>query len=202
MSKEFVVQVAGLDHIPYAEKICALIEDAAKQRGTGIAKREPEYIRGKIKDGKAVIALCGDDLAGFCYIETWSHGKYVANSGLIVSPTYRKSGLARRIKKKAFELSREKYPEAKLFGITTSLAVMKINSDLGYKPVTFSELTTDEEFWKGCQSCPNYDILTRTQRKMCLCTGMLADPNEKQAPQSTEEANPSSATGTTSTMAS
>ena len=189
MTKEFVVQVAGLDHIAYAEKICALIEDAAQQRGTGIAKREPAYIRGKIRDGKAVIALCGEDLAGFCYIETWSHGKYVANSGLIVSPKYRKSGLARRIKKQAFELSREKYPEAKLFGITTSLAVMKINSDLGYKPVTFSELTTDEEFWKGCQSCPNYDILTRTQRKMCLCTGMLADPDEQHVPASTDEAD-------------
>ena len=176
MNKEFDVLVAGQEHMPYAEKICTLIENAAKQRGTGIAKRKPEYIRQKIMDGKAVIALCGDDLAGFCYIETWSHGKYVANSGLIVSPDYRKSGLARRIKAKAFELSREKYPDAKLFGITTSLAVMKINSDLGYKPVTFSELTTDEEFWKGCKSCPNYDILTRTKRKMCLCTGMLADP--------------------------
>lgn len=186
MTKKFVVQVAGLEHLSYAEVICAVIEHAAQQRGTGIAKREPEYIRGKIKDGKAVIALCEGDLAGFCYIETWSHGKYVANSGLIVSPKYRKSGLARRIKECAFELSREKYPDAKLFGITTSLAVMKINSDLGYKPVTFSELTTDEEFWKGCQSCPNYDILTRTQRKMCLCTGMLADPNAEEEKQKAE----------------
>ena len=187
MNREFVVQVAGHDHMSYADEICALIEVAARQRGTGIAKREPEYIRGKINDGKAVIALCNGDLAGFCYIETWSHGKYVANSGLIVSPKYRKSGLARRIKERAFELSREKYPEAKLFGITTSLAVMKINSDLGYKPVTFSELTTDEEFWKGCRSCPNYDILTRTQRKMCLCTGMLADPNNEKQREKTEE---------------
>ena len=187
MNKEFDVLVAVEEHVSYAEQICALIENAAKQRGTGIAKRKPEYIRQKISDGKAVIALCGKDLAGFCYIETWSHGKYVANSGLIVSPTYRKSGLARRIKARAFELSRKKYPEAKLFGITTSLAVMKINSDLGYKPVTFSELTTDEEFWKGCQSCPNYDILTRTQRKMCLCTGMLADPNDQTLKDSSAE---------------
>ena len=201
MSKEFVVQVAKQEHIAYAEEICALIEDAAKQRGTGIAKREPEYIRGKIRDGKAVIALCEQDLAGFCYIETWSHGKYVANSGLIVSSKYRKSGLARRIKKRAFELSREKYPEAKLFGITTSLAVMKINSDLGYKPVTFSELTTDEEFWKGCQSCPNYDILTRTQRKMCLCTGMLADPNVEKVQQRTENEDTSQEEGKTRTLA-
>lgn len=192
MTKEFVVQVAGEEHLSYAEDICTLIEHAARQRGTGIAKREPEYIRGKIREGKAVIALFEGDLAGFCYIETWSHGKYVANSGLIVSPKYRKSGLARRIKERAFELSREKYPEAKLFGITTSLAVMKINSDLGYKPVTFSELTTDEEFWKGCKSCPNYDILTRTQRKMCLCTGMLADPNKEKSSEEEAKREPGS----------
>lgn len=177
MSPEINVQVATTEHLPYAEAVCAIIEDAAQKRGTGIAKRDPEYIRLKMRDGKAVIALCGEDLAGFCYIETWSHNKYVANSGLIVAPNYRKLGLARKIKETAFKLSRKKYPEAKLFGITTSLAVMKINSDLGYRPVTFSELTTDEEFWNGCQSCPNFDILTRTNRKMCLCTGMLCDPN-------------------------
>ncbi len=180
MSPEFTVQVATKKHLVYAEAVCALIEEAAKKRGTGIAKRDPEYIRSKIRDGKAVIALADEALAGFCYIETWSHHKYVANSGLIVSPSYRKAGLARKIKETAFELSREKYPDAKLFGITTSLAVMKINSDLGYKPVTFSELTTDEEFWNGCQSCPNFDILTRTNKKMCLCTGMLCDPNAEE----------------------
>jgi Acetyltransferase (GNAT) family len=172
----FSIQVAGPEHAPLAEAICTLIEDAAKKRGTGIAKRDPEYIRKKMHDGKAVIALHEDALAGFCYIETWGHGKYVANSGLIVAQEYRNHGLARRIKEHAFALSREKYPNAKLFGITTSLAVMKINSDLGYRPVTFSELTTDEEFWNGCRSCPNFDILTRTERKMCLCTGMLYDP--------------------------
>ena len=181
MSSEFTIQVATSEHLSYAEAVCTLIEAAAKKRGTGIAKRDPEYIRQKMRDGKAVIALHGSSLAGFCYIETWSHNKYVANSGLIVSPDFRKAGLARKIKETAFNLSREKYPQAKMFGITTSLAVMKINSDLGYRPVTFSELTTDEEFWKGCQSCPNYDILTRTERKMCLCTGMLCDPNAEQA---------------------
>lgn len=181
MSPEFNVQIATSEHLSYAEAVCKVIENAAKKRGTGIAKRDPEYIREKMRDGKAVIALHtseeqGTQLAGFCYIETWGHNKYVANSGLVVSPAFRKAGLARKIKETAFELSRKKYPEAKLFGITTSLAVMKINSDLGYKPVTFSELTTDEEFWNGCQSCPNFDILTRTNKKMCLCTGMLCDP--------------------------
>lgn len=177
--EEITIQIAGPQHYGFAEAICRLIEEAAKARGTGIAKRRPEYVRSKMEEGKAVIALAGDRLAGFCYIETWSHGKYVANSGLIVAPDFRKMGLAKRIKRHIFDLSRVRYPDAKIFGITTSLAVMKINSELGYKPVTFSELTTDEVFWQGCQSCPNYDVLSRTNRTMCLCTGMLFDPNEE-----------------------
>jgi len=180
---EFVVLVASDDHTRYAEEICSTIEMAAQARGTGIAKRQPEYIMMKMREGKSVIALhidaeTGEErFAGFCYIETWSNKQYVANSGLIVVPEFRRAGLAKKIKQRAFELSREKYPEAKLFGITTSHAVMKMNTDLGYYPVPFSELTTDDDFWKGCQSCPNYDILKRTERRMCLCTGMLFDPN-------------------------
>jgi len=169
--------VATEAHYRHADRICSLIARAAAARGTGIAKRQPAYIRGKMAEGKAVIALSlQQEVAGFCYIETWDHGKYAANSGLIVAPQFRRMGLARRIKRQAFELSRERYPNAKLFGITTSLPVMKINSELGYKPVTFSELTSDNIFWQGCQSCPNYDVLTRMKRKMCLCTGMLYDP--------------------------
>ncbi|MBO6792919.1 MAG: GNAT family N-acetyltransferase [Balneolaceae bacterium] len=170
------IQYANTTHIAYAEAVCSLIEQAAKQRGTGIAKRDPEYIKTKMNNGNAVIALDGDTLAGFCYIEIWESKKYVANSGLIVHPDFRGQGLAKKIKAAAFELSKEKYPNSKLFGITTSLPVMKINSDLGYRPVTFSELTQDETFWKGCESCPNYDILQRNERKNCLCTGMLYDP--------------------------
>lgn len=173
------IVIATTDHFRFAHEICQLIKTAAAQRGTGIAERAPKYIRTKMEEGKAVIALGpNDQVAGFCYIETWDHGKYAVNSGLIISPAFRRQGLARRIKRQAFELSRTLYPEAKLFGITTSLAVMKINSELGYKPVTFSELTDDDEFWQGCQSCPNYDVLTRMKRKMCLCTGMLYDPKE------------------------
>ncbi|MGB3587706.1 MAG: GNAT family N-acetyltransferase [Tunicatimonas sp.] len=177
----FTVTVATAAHELYAEAISQLIQQAAIERGTGIAKRPPEYIKRKMQEGKAIIALQENQVAGFCYIETWGHQQFIANSGLIVHPDYRKHGLAKKIKQAAFKLSREKYPKAKLFGITTSLAVMKINSDLGYRPVTFSELTTDEEFWKGCQSCPNYDILTRNDRKNCLCTGMLYDPKEKES---------------------
>lgn len=179
-TSEITVQVAGPEHTHLAETICKEMEESAKARGTGIAKRNPDYIRNKMNEGKAVIALTADgQFAGFCYIETWGHGKYVSNSGLIVVPTIRKSGLATRIKEKAFELTRTKYPDAKLFGLTTSAAVMKINSDLGYRPVTFSELTDDESFWKGCSSCVNYEILMSKERKMCFCTGMLYDPEEK-----------------------
>ncbi|WP_335977411.1 GNAT family N-acetyltransferase [Gaetbulibacter jejuensis] len=170
------IVIANKSHSVYAEIICETIAEAAKVRGTGIAKRKPEYIITKMENGNAVIALDGEKFAGFCYIEQWSHGKFVANSGLIVHPDFRNIGLAKQIKKKIFEHSRTKFPNAKVFSITTGLAVMKMNSELGYKPVTFSELTDDQTFWNGCQTCKNYDVLQRTEQKMCLCTGMLYDP--------------------------
>lgn len=173
------IVIANKSHAKFAEIICTTIEESAKIRGTGIARRTPEYVITKMENGNAIIALDGEKFAGFCYIETWSHEKYVANSGLIVHPDYRNQGLAKDIKKAVFDYSRKKYPNAKIFGITTGLAVMKINYELGYQPVTFSELTDDDAFWKGCQTCKNYDILTRTERKMCLCTGMLYDPEKK-----------------------
>lgn len=177
---DFKIIVANLDHIRYAEQICDEMLESAKSRGTGIAKRSSEYVANKMLEGKAVIAFHNDGTwAGFCYIETWSHESFVANSGLIVNPIYRKAGLAKAIKTRIFALSREKYPESKIFGLTTGLAVMKINSELGYDPVTYSELTQDENFWKGCQSCVNYDILISKQRQNCMCTAMLYDPEEK-----------------------
>lgn len=173
------ILVTDKSHIKFADQICLLIEESASKRGTGIAKRNPEYIRTKIVEHKAIIALINDDVAGFCYIEKWQHNRYVANSGLIVADKYRGLGLAKEIKKRAFNLSRKLYPEAKIFGLTTSLAVMKINSSLGYNPVTFSELTNDDLFWKGCESCVNYDILMRTNKNHCLCTAMLFDSKKK-----------------------
>ncbi len=170
------VLVAGEEHLVFVDEINDTIEKASLERGTGIARRSHEYIASKISEGKAIIAIDGDKFAGFCYIETWNDAKYVANSGLIVHWDFRGHGLARSIKLKAFELSRSKFPTAKLFGLTTGLAVMKINSELGYRPVTFSELTDDEQFWKGCQSCVNYDILLRMNKTKCLCTGMIYDP--------------------------
>lgn len=167
--------------LSYVDTILSTIEEAAKKRGTGIARRSPEYVIEKIQQGKAIIAIEEDDdtFAGFCYIESWEGKKFVANSGLIVAPQFQGRGIAKRIKATAFELSRTKYPNSKLFGLTTGLAIMKINSDLGYRPVPFSELTDDESFWKGCKTCVNYDILERTDRRHCLCTGMLFDPNRK-----------------------
>jgi GNAT superfamily N-acetyltransferase len=173
---EIKVLVAGEEHLRYVDEINDTIDKASKERGTGIARRTYDYIASKMLEGKAIIALDGERFAGFCYIESWGDSKYVANSGLIVHWDYRTHGLATRIKHKAFELSRKKYPDAKLFGLTTSLAVMKINSQLGYRPVTFSELTDDEQFWKACKGCVNYDILQRMNKAKCCCTGMLYDP--------------------------
>ncbi|MEZ4892567.1 MAG: GNAT family N-acetyltransferase [Saprospiraceae bacterium] len=113
---------------------------------------------------------------GFCYIETWSHGEFVANSGLIVDPDFRGLGVATAIKRRIFDLSRNLYPQAKIFGLTTGRAVMKINSELGYEPATYSELTQDPAFWAGCQSCVNFSILQSKDYKNCICTAMLYDP--------------------------
>ncbi len=171
-----IVQVATPDDKIFADEICELIELSAQQRGTGIARRTPEYICQKIDEDKAIIAVAGDELVGFCYIEAWSEKQYVANSGLIVKHSYRSTGIAKKIKKKAFEHSRKLFPKAKLFGLTTSLPVMKINSELGYIPVTYGELTKDELFWNGCKSCVNYEILMSKHKSNCMCTAMLHDP--------------------------
>ena len=173
------IVIADKSHSIYAEIICQTIAESAAVRGTGIARRTPEYIMTKMENGNAVIALDGEKFVGFCYIERWGHGKFVANSGLIVHPDYRGLGIAKQIKHKVFEHSKTKFPDAKIFSITTGMAVMKMNTELGYKPVHFSELTDDPTFWDGCQTCKNYDVLTRTDRKMCLCTGMLYDPKAK-----------------------
>ena len=181
-----VVRIAIPDDIRYANTITDEMASSAQARGTGIAKRSPEYIIQKIVEGKAVIALTSDlRWVGFCYIEAWGHEKFVANSGLVVAPEFRKTGIAKKIKQHIFSLSRKMYPDAKIFGLTTGLAVMKINSDLGYEPVTYSELTDDENFWAGCKSCVNYDILMSKERKNCMCTAMLYDPKDHYTPEET-----------------
>jgi len=187
-NNNIIIRVANSNDTKYATTITDEMENSAKARGTGIAKRSPDYIEKKINEGKAVIAVTeGGTWVGFCYIEAWGHDQFVANSGLIVAPAFRKSGVAKQIKKRIFDLSKEKYPHSKIFGLTTGLAVMKINSELGYEPVTYSELTDDEEFWAGCKSCVNYDILMSKERKNCMCTAMLYDPADHREPEETKE---------------
>ena len=189
MEPNIIVRIADSGDTVYAETITDEMASSAKARGTGIAKRSPEYVSQKIQEGKAVIAVTATgEWVGFCYIEAWQHGQFVANSGLIVAPAYRKTGIAKKIKHTIFQLSRDKYPNSKLFGLTTGLAVMKINSELGYEPVTYSELTDDEEFWAGCKSCVNYEILLSKDRKNCMCTAMLYDPADHYTTQETSSA--------------
>ena len=184
-----IVRVAIPSDVIYASTITDEMASSAQARGTGIAKRSPEYVSQKMTEGKAVIAVTKEGKwVGFCYIEAWGHEKFVANSGLIVAPEFRKSGIAKNIKGRIFQLSRKMYPEAKIFGLTTGLAVMKINSDLGYEPVTYSELTDDENFWAGCKSCVNYEILMSKGRKNCMCTAMLYDPKDHYKPEETASA--------------
>ena len=173
------VIVADESHAIYADEICDVVFISARERGTGIARRTPEYVIEKMKAGKAVIAIAEDgSFAGFSYIETWGHKQFVANSGLIVSHAFRGQGIAMRIKRRIFQLSRDLFPEAKIFSISTGAAVMKMNYELGFRPVPFALLTDDPEFWKGCQGCRNFSILESNNYKMCLCTGLLYDPKE------------------------
>lgn len=176
--KDIKVVVADPSHERYVDTILETITAAAKVRGTGIAKRTHEYLATKMREAKAVIALDGDRFAGFSYIETWGNKQYVTTSGLIVHPDYRGLGLAKRIKDMTFTLARTRWPHAKIFSLTSGAAVMAMNTQLGYKPVTFAELTDDEAFWRGCEGCINVDVLHRTGRKYCICTGMLYDPEE------------------------
>ncbi len=177
---EIAVLVAGSEHEVYVDTILDTIAEAAKVRGTGIARRTHEYLAKKMQEAKAVIALAADGrFAGFSYIETWEQQQYVTTSGLIVHPDFRGLGVAKRIKDLTFSLARTRWPHAKIFSLTSGAAVMKMNTELGYKPVTFADLTDDEAFWRGCEGCVNVDILKRTNRRYCICTAMLFDPTEQ-----------------------
>ncbi|WPO77772.1 GNAT family N-acetyltransferase [Flavobacterium sp. KACC 22761] len=176
---DFFIEEARAEHILYLNEICEETLLSAKARGTGISGRPPELLSEKMKKGEAVIAFSQDGKwAGFAFISSWENGRYVSNSGLIVAPEFRNTGLAKKIKKKIFELSRTKYPDAMLFSLTTGLTVMKMNHELGFEPVTYAELTKDEHFWENCKSCINCPILLSKERKNCLCTAMLFDPEK------------------------
>jgi GNAT superfamily N-acetyltransferase len=174
--ERIIVRLAKAADVIFAKEITVEMEASAIARGTGIAKRSPELICEKILDGKAVIALTNyGKWVGFQYLEAWEEGKFVSNSGLIVSPQYRNAGVATAIKNKIFQLSRSKYPNALIFSLTSGLSIMKLNTALGFEPVTYSEITKDEHFWDGCKSCVNYDVLTGKKKCNCLCTAMLFD---------------------------
>ncbi|SHH04761.1 GNAT family protein [Flavobacterium defluvii] len=174
---EFTIEKARSAHTFWIKQICEVTLSSAKERGTGISGRSPELLETKMKKGEAIIAFASDGRwAGFSFISAWENGSYVSNSGLIVAPEFRHTGLAKRIKEKIFELSREMYPNARIFSLTSGRAVMKMNHELGFEPVTFSDLTSDEMFWESCKTCVNCPILMIKERKNCLCTAMLYEP--------------------------
>ena len=177
---DFIIEETSVEHVFYMNEICKETLLSAAARGTGISGRPPELLAKKMKEGEAVIAFAPDGKwAGFAFISSWENGRYVSNSGLIVAPEFRHTGLAKKIKRKIFELSRKKYPEAFIFSLTTGLAVMKMNHELGFEPVTYAELPKDEQFWENCKSCINCPILLSKDRKNCLCTAMLYNPKER-----------------------
>ena len=176
--KDIRVLVADTEHEVYVDTIINTIREAARKRGTGIAERTHDYVATKMREGKAVLALHGDRFVGFSYIETWGNKHYVTTSGLIVHPDYQGLGVAKRIKDYTFTLARLRWPHAKIFSLTSGDAVMKMNTALGYVPVSFNQLTDDDAFWQGCQGCINHDILEAKNRKFCVCTGMLWDPEK------------------------
>lgn len=179
METEFRITTASCEHLSQVDSICQQMAESARNRGTGIGGRSPEDLCQKVLDGKAVIATLPDgQWVGFAYVDSWEGGRFVSQSGLIVNPAYRQQGIAKHIKYALFALSRRLFPKAKIFSITTNQAVMSLNTQLGFRPVAFAELPQEANFWGKCASCQNCDILARMNRKYCLCTGMLYDPEE------------------------
>ncbi len=108
-NQNIIIRVATPADKMYSKIITDEMESSAAARGTGIAKRTPEYIEQKMDEGKAVIAVTEDGAwVGFCYIETWSHGEYVANSGLIVAPAIQKKRCGKINQEKNISICREK----------------------------------------------------------------------------------------------
>ena len=172
----FTVIPATKEHHCYIRDILATIYDASKVKGNSIVMRDPEYLAAKTNEGKAVIALKGDEFAGFCYLECWQNEKFVAHSGLIVKPEYCGQGLASKIKEATFQICRTMFPNAKIFNITKSEAVIKIDTRLGFKIVPYTELTDDPAFWKGCETRPHYHTLLKNNMQSCECTGLVFNP--------------------------
>jgi predicted GNAT superfamily acetyltransferase len=173
------VRTATSQDVCYANEIIAETESSAIARGSGIAKRTLALIVEKMGNGQAVIAVTSSgEWVGFSYFEAWENGEFVSNSGLIIAPKFRGSGVAKSIKHRIFSMSHRMFPKARIFSITSGSAIMRLNAKLGFLPVGFEQITQDESFWEGCKSCVNYPILQHKQRRNCLCTAMLFDPNQ------------------------
>src|SRR5476651_2659666 len=146
--ERIIVRSAIPADVIFADQIISEMESSAIARGSGISKRSAASIIEKIDTGKAIVAVTENgEWAGFSYIETWDNEKFISNSGLIVSPLHRSQGIASKIKTQIFQLSRSKYPSAKVFSITSGLALMKLNTRLGFEPVTYSEIAQEPRFW-------------------------------------------------------
>jgi hypothetical protein len=175
--ERIIVRPAIPTDVVFADQIIHEMESSAIARGSGISKRSAASIIEKIDNGKAIVAVTENgEWAGFSYIETWDEGKFVSNGGLIVSPKHRNQGVASQIKIQIFELSRTRYPLARVFSITSGAAIMKMNTRLGFEAVTYADVAQASTFWDGCKSCVNYDVLQSKNRCNCLCTAMMFDP--------------------------
>ncbi|WP_295721592.1 GNAT family N-acetyltransferase [Mucilaginibacter sp.] len=175
--ERIIVRSAIPADVIFADQIISEMESSAIARGSGISKRSAASVIEKIDNGKAIVAVTENgEWVGFSYIEAWDNEQFVSNSGLIVSPKHRNNGVASQIKTKIFELSRTWYPTAKVFSITSGLAIMKMNTKLGFEPVTYAQVAQEPRFWDSCKSCVNYDVLQSKNRCNCLCTAMLYDP--------------------------
>lgn len=183
VSDEVRILPATTEHLRYVPAIVQLIEDASNEPGAALAKRSAEYVTSKIEHGFAVIALTEDDkVVGFQCLSPWEGDKFVSHSALVVHPNFRRQGLSREIKGQIVELTRKKFPEAIMFGITLSPSVMSLNTAHGFRPVGYDSLTKDDAFWKGCETCPYHDVLLKMQRTVCLCTALRLDPEPVSLP--------------------
>lgn len=172
------VMVADESHKQYIPDILAAIYEASQVKGVSIVMRDPYYLAQKMREGKAVIALCEGAFVGFCYLECWQDEQFVANSGLIVRPEFRGQGVATRIKQQIFDQCRKLFPDACIFGITKSEAVIRMNTQLGFERVGYDQLTNDPKFWKGCDTCLNYPVLLANEGRSCHCVGLLYRPKK------------------------
>jgi len=177
MKRKYTVRSAQATDIIHASLISKTIELTNQNADNGICKRSASFLQQKILEGDAVIAVTKQNKwVGFIYLQKWNDD-FVSCCALIVHARYRNEKIAWQLKQKAVDLAKRKYPNAKLFGLTTAAAVMKINSRLGYIPVTYDQITGDQNFWNACKTCPNYQILKSKGQRNCLCTAMLLERN-------------------------